>query len=145
MLSSYNVGLQNCYQVIYIEMLYLHGGETDEELQLLSDISVELIFNFIRPIGILLTTLPIGPHLPGVQAGPSFETFRLGGHPLPHRYSGWIIIHERLVELADFCASLKPYEAVSPDLAAVESNLRRLASRMQPHLDLDAKDTPLPS
>ncbi len=144
-------GVSNLFNASYATLLsmlnrfFLHGGETDEEFKVLSDVCVDLMFDVIRPVGILLTTLPIGPHLPGVKAGASFETYRLGSHPLPHRYGAWMIIHERLVELADFSAHLKSNEAVSLDLSIVEASLRKLADRLAPYRENGKKEAPLPA
>jgi hypothetical protein len=144
-------GVSNLFNASYATLLsmlnrfFLHGGETDEEFKVLSDVCVDLMFDVIRPVGILLTTLPLGPHLPGVKAGASFETYRLGSHPLPHRYGAWVIIHERLVELADFSAHLKSNEAVSYDLSAVEVSLRQLADRLAPYGGNGKQEAPLPA
>jgi hypothetical protein len=144
-------GVSNLFNASYATLLsilnrfFLHGGETDEEFKLLSDVAVDMMFNVIRPVGILLTTLPIGPHLPGVMAGASFETYRLGGHPLPHRYGAWVIIHERLVELADFCAELKSNALVSQDLSSIELQLRQLADRLVPHTGKGTQTASIPS
>lgn len=143
-------GASNLFNASYATLLsilnrfFLHGGETDEEFKLLSDVAVDMMFNVIRPVGILLTTLPIGPHLPGVMAGASFETYRLGGHPLPHRYGAWVIIHERLVELADFCAELKSNALVSQDLTSIEVQLRQLADRLVPYTSKGTQTAPIP-
>lgn len=143
-------GVSNLFNGSYATLLsmlnrfFLHGGETGEEFTLLSGVSVDLMFEVIRPLGILLTTLPIGPHLPGVNAGASFETFRLGSHPLPHRYGAWAIIHERLVELADFAATLKVHEPISRDLPPVEASLRTFADRLAPHIGNGKQDASLP-
>jgi hypothetical protein len=128
-----------------LNRFFLHGGETGEEFKVLSDVCVDLMFDVIRPVGILLTTLPIGPNLPGMKAGASFETYRLGSHPLPHRYGAWKIIHERLVELADFSAQLKNNELVSHDLALIEASLRKLADRLAPYGGSGKQDAPLPT
>jgi Ferritin-like len=144
-------GVSNLFNASYATLLsilnrfFLHGGETDEEFKLLSDVAVDMMFNVIRPVGILLTTLPIGPHLPGVMAGASFETYRLGGHPLPHRYGAWVIIHERLVELADFCAELKSNALVSQDLSSIELQLRQLADRLVPYTGKGTQTASIPS
>ncbi len=143
-------GVSNLFNASYATLLsilnrfFLHGGESEAEFKLLSDIAVDTMFSVIRPIGILLTTLPIGPHEPGVNAGASFETYRLGSHPLPHRYGAWVIIHERLVELADFCAELKVHASVAQDLTTVETSLRELASRMQPFIGRATQEAALP-
>lgn len=144
-------GVSNLFNASYATLLsmlnrfFLHGGETGEEFKVLSDVCVDMMFNVIRPVGILLTTLPIGPYLPGVMAGASFETYRLGSHPLPHRYGAWVIIHERLVELADFCAELKINASVSQDLASSELQLRELAERLVPYIGKGAQTASLPS
>jgi hypothetical protein len=144
-------GVSNLFNASYATLLsilnrfFLHGGETDEEFKLLSDVAVDMMFNVIRPVGILLTTLPIGPHLPGVMAGASFETYRLGAHPLPHRYGAWVIIHERLVELADFCAELKSNALVSQDLTSIELQLRQLADCLVPYTGKGTQTASIPS
>src|SRR5450755_1027901 len=144
-------GVSNLFNASYATLLsmlnrfFLHGGETDEEFKVLSDVSVDMMFNVIRPVGILLATLSIGPHLPGVMAGASFETYRLGSHPLPHRYGAWMIIHERLVELADFCAALKSNVSVSQDLTEIELQLRQLAERLAPYTGKGSQTAALPS
>ena len=143
-------GVSNLFNAGYATLLsmlnrfFLHGGETDEEFKVLSDVCVDFMFEFIRPVGILLTTLPVGPHLPGVKAGASFETYRLGSHPLPHRYGAWVIIHERLVELADFSAHLKSAEEVSKDLSSVEVSLRKFADRLVPYVGDGKREASLP-
>jgi Ferritin-like len=144
-------GVSNLFNASYATLLsmlnrfFLHGGESDAEFKLLSDVCVDLMFDVIRPVGILLTTLPIGPHLAGVNAGASFETYRLGSHPLPHRYGAWVIIHERLVELADFSAHLTSDEAVSHALSSVGASLRKLADRLAPYAGNGKQEAPLPA
>ena len=143
-------GVSNLFNASYATLLsmlnrfFLHGGETDEEFKVLSDICVEVMFSVIRPVGILLTTLPIGPNMPDVMAGASFEVYREGSHPLPHRYGAWIIIHERLVELADFSAELKTHASTSSVLGSVESSLRKLAQRMEPYTNNRKQEVQLP-
>ena len=39
----------------------------------------------IRPLGSLLTTLPVGPERPGVLTGPAFEIVQPSRYVLPHR------------------------------------------------------------
>ncbi|MBA2393445.1 MAG: hypothetical protein H0V70_11975 [Ktedonobacteraceae bacterium] len=79
------------------------------------------------------------------MAGASLETYRLGGHPLPHHYGAWVIIHERLIELGDFCAELESNQSVTLDLATIELQLRQLADRLLPFMDHGAQAAPIPS
>ncbi len=143
--------VSNLFNASYATLLsmlnrfFLHGGETDQEFKLLSDVSIDMMFNVIRPVGILLTTLPIDPASPSVKAGASFEVYREGSHPLPHRYAAWVIIHERLLELAAFSAELKDNPSFGPALTAIEPNLRNLADRLAPSINGTDRHAQLPS
>jgi hypothetical protein len=55
-----------------------------------------------------------------------------------------MIIHERLVELTDFCAALKSNASVSQDLAAIEPQLRQLADRVAPFTGKGTQSASLP-
>jgi hypothetical protein len=55
----------------------------------------------MRPLGSILTTLPVEPERPGVLAGPAFEIVQPSSHVLPHRQAAWRILAERLQQLAD--------------------------------------------
>jgi len=64
--------LFNASYEVLLQMLmryFIHGKETEEELQALSSTAVNAMFMVIKPLGQLLTTLPIGPDLPGKMAG----------------------------------------------------------------------------
>ena len=60
----------------------------------------------IRPLGSLLTTLPVGPDRPGVLAGPAFEIVQPSFYVLPHRVAAWRILTERLEQLAGWADRL---------------------------------------
>ena len=55
----------------------------------------------MRPLGSLLSTLPVGPDRPGVLTGPAFEIVQPSFYVLPHREAAWRIMAERLQQLAD--------------------------------------------
>ncbi|MFL6128017.1 MAG: ferritin-like domain-containing protein [Mycobacteriales bacterium] len=117
-----------CYGLLLrlLERLFQHGGETTAELRLLADAAVEVMWSVIRPLGELLTRLPAGPSSPGRTAGPAF---RLDGWtPLTaHRRAAWIVLRERLAELAEVAGQLG---AVSPVLPEVARSLGQLAGRL---------------
>ncbi|MGA2199173.1 MAG: hypothetical protein ABSG45_04470 [Nitrososphaerales archaeon] len=85
----------------------------------------------LRPLGRLMTTLPVGVNYPGKTAGPAFEVYRRISYVLPHRHSAWVILHERLAELADFSGKLKAPENAESKLETVTDSLRSLASRLE--------------
>src|SRR5262249_4889388 len=93
---------------VLIEVLlrfFIHEGEGEGELALLSDAAVGAMFGVIAPLGRLLTQLPVGSESPGKTAGPTFDIFRRS-YLLPHRAAAWIILRERLQELADGSAEI---------------------------------------
>jgi hypothetical protein len=92
------------------------------------------MFGAIKPLGLLLAGLPVGPDHPGLTAGASFQLPYRASFLLPHRRSAWIRFAERLDELADFADRLKP--PIGADkVAAVAGALRRAAATMTAHID----------
>ena len=130
------------YEVV-LQMLmryFIHGKETEDELQTLSSTAVNAMFMAIKPLGQLLTTLPIGPDSPGKMAGPTFEIYRTG-YVLPHHDAAWIVLHERLLELAAYCRKLSGQpSAPQQDLLAIGENFRRLAAVLEPHVKISQPD-----
>ena len=125
-----------CYEVmLQILMRYfIHGEETEDELHTLSSMAVSTMFMVIKPLGQLLTTLPVGPDLPGKMAGPTFEIYQTA-YILPHHDAAWIVLHERLLELAAYCGKLcdqQPKQQIQ--LETIKENLRRLAGVLEPHV-----------
>ena len=117
-----------CYaamlQLLY--RLFQHTEETDEELEMLGQTSVLMMLQVIGPLGELLTRLPVGPHAPGMTAGPSFML--TSATPVtPHKPAAWTILGERLRELAEVCDGLT---AGAPEVLAVVG--QRLAAFAAP-------------
>src|SRR5437870_6307934 len=129
--------LFNASYEVMLQMLmryFIHGKETEDELQTLSSTAVNAMFMTIRPLGQLLTTLPIGPDLPGKMAGPTFEIYQTG-YTLPHHDAAWIVLHERLLELAAYCGKLSDQQPKQQlELRTIKENLRRLAGVLEPHV-----------
>lgn len=116
-----------CYAVLLrlLDRMFQHGAETTAELRVVADAAVEVMWAALRPLGELLTTLPAGPGSPGRTAGPGF---RLDGWtPLSsHRTAAWVVLAERLAELAAAAGRLAD---VSPVLTEVAGTLDQLAGR----------------
>src|SRR5580704_9518874 len=121
--------------LLMLQRFFAHTEETDAQLKALADATVALMFQAIKPIGDLVTTLPAGPDYPARTAGPSFELFYESDTVLPHREAAWILITERLRQAADFCEPGGPCApAVADGLAAVRSSLTEIADSLQVHL-----------
>ena len=128
--TLFNVSYEAVLQVLI--RMFIYHGETEEELQTLSNIAVDGMFQLLEPLGRLLTTLPIGPHAPGKTAGAGFEIYRTG-YMLPHRYAAWSVLAERFLELANACAKLSQHAPALKELVEVEQTMRKYAAMLEQH------------
>jgi hypothetical protein len=128
----FNGGYALAVQVL--SRYYIHEHERREELQALADAAVGIMTRIIEPLGITLTTLPIGSQLPGLTAGASFELPHRE-YLLPHREQAFMVLQERAVELAAHAATLQkssPSGQVAARLADVADSLRDIAGTLRP-------------
>jgi Ferritin-like len=111
---------------------FAHTDETDAQLSLLADVAVRLMKDGIRALGGLVTRLPMGPEFPGLTAGPAFELFYEVDYLLPHREAAWVLMEERLRDVAqlamrcrDNCLPgfLVPLSRITDNLVAVADQL----------------------
>ncbi len=127
--------------LLMLQRFFAHTEETDAQLKALADASVNLMFQAVKPLGDLVTTLPAGPDYPARTAGPSFELFYESDTVLPHREAAWILLTERLRQAAEFCQPDGPCAAAVADgLAAARSSLNEIAGSLEAHLP--ARDLP---
>ena len=131
--ASYEVMLQ------MLVRFFAHTEETEEELRTLSGTAVGVMALIIKPLGKLLTTLPVGADSPGRTAGPNFEFYRTG-YLLPHRHAAWVLMHERLLELADYCARLGARPSAPAELGLIAEHFRRIAGTLEQHIGLEEVD-----
>ena len=120
-----------CYQLV-MQMLgrvLLHTEESEEQLTLLSDITVDLMIDVLGPLGTTLTTMPAGASHPGLTAGPSFRLSR-DVHSLPHQAAAWALFTERLRELSAYCGFLQAEGDVSVVLTRVRGSLDQYAEQL---------------
>jgi hypothetical protein len=127
--------LNVAYEVLLqlLSRYFAHTDESPEQLEVLADVSVGLMYSAIKPLGMVVTTLPVGPDLPGVTAGPGFELFYQVDYLLPHREAAWVLMEERLRDAAAFavrCGELCTPALMEP-LAKVARSLERYADRLQ--------------
>jgi hypothetical protein len=105
---------------------FVHSGETDAQLTTLAKTAKHLMNWVMRPLGSVLTTLPIGPQRPGMLAGPAFEIVQPSFYVLPHRQAAWRILAERLDDL-DARADRLSQNAGLGQLAELATDLRGMA------------------
>jgi len=109
---------------------FVHDGETGEQVTTLATTAKHLMNWVMRPLGSVLTTLPVGPERPGVLAGPSFEIVQPSFYVLPHREAAWRILAERLAELAGRAERLSATAGLG-QLAELATDLRGMAQDVE--------------
>jgi Ferritin-like len=118
--ATYELALQ------MIARYFAFGHETPAQRQALAHAAVGLMFEAIKPLGLLLARLPAGPDHRGATAGANFQLPYRASFLLPHRRSAWLRFAERLDELVAFAADLHP-PAGADVVAAVSGVLGRTA------------------
>lgn len=103
------VDLMNAVYEVILQLLaryFAHTDETDDQLGILASVAIGLMRVVVKPLGGLITRLPVGFEHPGRTAGPMFELFYGVDYLLPHRAAAWTVMEERmrvLAELATRC------------------------------------------
>ena len=129
----FNVSYEILLQMM--ERFFAHTEETDAQLGTLADVTVTLMVRVLKPLGNLITTLPVGPDHPGMNAGPSFELFYENDYLMPHREAAWALLEERVREAANFCGLVQQIaiESVARELSPVEEALNDVADSLAAH------------
>jgi hypothetical protein len=113
---------------------FAFGEETDEQLKVLADTSVRLMFATIKPLGLVLARLPVGPEHPGLTAGANFQLAYRSNFLLPHRRAAWIRFRERMDETADFATGIDAPPEARAVLDKVATGLRSMAQTLTAHI-----------
>jgi hypothetical protein len=133
-------GCSDLFNAVYelvlqmIARYFAFGHETPEQRQILARAAVGLMFQAIKPLGLLLARLAVGPDHPGVTAGANFQLPYRASFLLPHRRSAWLRFAERLDELAAFAASLLPPTGTDA-VATVSAALSQTASTLMDYVE----------
>ena len=90
----FNIAYEALLLVLY--RLLARIDETDEQALILADVAVGIMTSVMTPVAGVLTTLPVGPEMPGSTAGPTFELFYQPDYLLPHHRAAWFLYAERL-------------------------------------------------
>jgi hypothetical protein len=118
-----------------IARYFAFGHETDEQRHVLADVGITLMFIAIKPLGLLLATLPVGDAAPDVTAGANFQLAYRASFLLPHRRSAWFRFSERLDEIADAADAIDGGPDVAKVLDNVASGLREQSRRVTEQIE----------
>ncbi len=114
---------------------FAFGHESDDQLQVLADAAVSLMFGVIKPLGLLLATMPVGPEHPGATAGANFELAYRASFLIPHRRAAWVRFCERLEEAAAFGDSVDSRPEARQVLDPVVGHLRAVGTQLGRHVE----------
>jgi Ferritin-like len=129
----FNVGYEVLLQILH--RYFAHTEETDAQLATLSSAAIGLMVGVLRPLGDLITTLPVGPEHSELTAGPSFELFYENDYLMPHREAAWALLEERAREAASFCDLIRENSdrRIATELETVRTALLSLADSLASH------------
>jgi len=102
--ASRATDLLNAVYEVILQLLaryFAHTDESDDQLRVLARVAMGLMRDAIKPLGGLVTRLPVGFEHLGRTVGPTFELFYPVDYLLPHRDAAWIVLEERLRDLAE--------------------------------------------
>jgi len=128
--------LLNVVYEVLLQLLsryFAHTDESPEQLRVLADVSVGLMYTAIKPLAAVVTVMPVGTEHPRVTAGPAFELFYQVDYLLPHQAAAWVLMEERLRDAAAFavrCGQLCTPALMEP-LAKVARSLERYADQLR--------------
>jgi hypothetical protein len=131
--------------MLMLTRFYAHADDTPDELEgLMKTAFFPMMTAVIRPLGEILTHMPVHDHASMATAGPAFE-FQGDLSLHPFRRSAWTLLYERLQAIATSCgnlclpieASCTPWAAkVQPRLAFLQENLERIVSNFERYMHL---------
>jgi ferritin-like protein len=113
---------------------FTHTDESDHQLQLLIGTSMELMAAVLRPLGVALTKLPVGPEHEMRTAGLTFEMYYLMGNFVPWRDSAWALLHERTALLHNKCESLAALDGAPSIIVDAGRRIGAIAARIAAHV-----------
>ena len=125
------------YEILLLMMgrFFAHTEETDSQLATLANSALTLMLGAIKPLGDLLTTLPVDPDHADANAGPSFELFYESDYLLPHREAAWALLEERLRDAVNFCSLARGIasDPIADQLVPVGKVLTGVADSLAAH------------
>jgi hypothetical protein len=129
----FNVGYEVLTQMLH--RYFAHTEETDAQLTTLSRAAIALMVRVLKPLGDLITTLPVGREHPGMTAGASFELFYENDYLMPHREAAWALLEERVREAVNFCELIQKSsdQRVATELENARTALIRIADSLAGH------------
>lgn len=113
---------------------FTHTDETDEQLGTLIGTAIELMADVIRPLGTMLTKLPVGPEHPDNTAGLTFQMHYAMGNFVPWRESAWALLHERMAFLVQRCSDARERDGAPDAVHHAGERVGELTEKLAAHV-----------
>lgn len=139
--DAVTAAVSDLFNVVYdliLQMIvryFAASDETEDQRGALAYGFVVLMVVVIKPLGLLLATLPVGPEHPDATAGANFQLAYRGNFLLPHRRAAFIRFRERLDEAADFADGIDAAGETRSVLDAASATLRSLSDGLSSHVE----------
>jgi hypothetical protein len=118
-----------------IARYFAFGHESDEQRAVLSQQGIGLMFSAIKPLGLLLAAMPVGPEHPDATAGANFQLAYRSSFLLPHRRSAWIRFCERLDDIATAADAVEADGRARRVLDQVSVDLKKASIALGAHIE----------
>ena len=119
--------------LMMLARFFAHGGETEEQLRLLSRGTLRMMASGLRPLGEALARMPAGPNYPGMTCLLPFgvtQNVRL----LSHRKAAWIFFLERLYDLSTRLTNLAREATLPQEVQEAAAALESVAEYLTPFI-----------
>ena len=101
--------------------------------------AIELMADVVRPIGTMLTKLPVGPAHPDSTAGMAFQMHYAMGNFVPWRESAWALLHERMTFLVERCTSAGEHAGAPDVVHAAGERVGELSAKLAAHVPVELR------
>jgi hypothetical protein len=133
----FNLGYEVLLQVL--TRFFTHTDETDEQLDALVHAAIGIMAGVLKPLGIALTRLPMGPENPGRTAGAAFQMYYKMGNFVPWRNAAWVLLSERAAMLSRQCASTAKRDGVPEAVSSAATTAAAIADQLAGHVPQDLR------
>jgi hypothetical protein len=122
---------------------FTHTNETNEQLGMLIGTAIELMADVVRPIGTMMTRLPVPEHL-GKTAGLTFQMHYAMGNFVPWRESAWALLHERMAFLLERCEHARAHDGTPDAVHEAGEKVGALTAKLAAHVPGEMRGTGAP-
>jgi hypothetical protein len=138
-------GLSYELTLLVLLRFFTHTDEDDAQLGTLAQSALALMAKVLHPLGVQLTTLPVGPAYPGYTAGFAFEMYYAMGNMTPHREPAWALLAERAHLLAERCRQIAAEQddpLLSLPIAGAAEHAQTVAESLTAHVPAALRPRP---